>query len=481
MHAQALAAALAIAAPAIAAPHQSAQTSPSAPTVSIQAFGYGGHGELGIGYRTYKQASPATVLLPSVPQSFAGGGSSATALLANGDLYGWGGNTFGQAGTGHKWIPQPTPVEIASGIVYATSGNENGCAIDTAGQALIWGSDSFGQAGQGVPGGGTEVGGIANAVATPTLVKGLPAGTVRQVECSASAYALLADGDLYGWGEGRFGQLGPPLQDEVLTPRLVAREVVEVAFGGIGKYEGTLLMRHADGSVWALGTNQNGQAGIGRASEPLPLPSRVRLSGPAVEIDESHSNGIARLADGTVETWGRGDGLGYAAPETCVVPCSGAPHPVVRGATGVSVGSGTGYAVVGGRLVDWGKDELGQLDAPATTAILPPAARLAGVSRVSAMTQGALAEVDAAPTPPKLTAAVGPGLAVHVAWSGGSGPFVVGLRECTSGAKERSVRSRTLARVMGNSYVVPVPRPGEWEVRIGSISWGSATVRVTVP
>ena len=442
---------------------------------TLQGVGSNSHRALGVGYLSAATYPAQTVQLPQGPAAF----SSSTALLANGELLSWGGNAFGQVGDGRQWIEAAFPVLIAANVVQA-SGT---CALTASNEPLGWGANTYGQAGQGVKGGGTEQGGIQTAVTTPMQIKGLPAGQIKELVCTGAAhYALYANGNLYGWGNNSQGQLGGAPQLEVLKPRSVATGVVEATFDGAAKFEGTLLMRHADGSVWSLGSSNHGQAGIGKVRAPLTAPTRVKLSGPAARIANSQSNGIALLANGTVEGWGRQDGTG-ADMKCGNVRCHPSPRPVpaAKGASSVAAGFSTGYAVVGGKLVSWGLNDQGQADAPPSPGLLSPAVRASGVVRVVAQQAGALLETTAGASPPVITGAPGPGRAITVKWSGGSGSFNIGLTECTGGPKERSTKSHSVGRTEAHEATVPVPHTGEWEVSIANTkTFPRKTVRVTV-
>jgi hypothetical protein len=451
----------------------------------VLGVGYNAHYALGVGYHDEGQEAAAPVQLPEAPGAFSAGEAIGGAVLPSGQLLWWGGNQFGQAGSGRKFVPSSFPTKIASGITQARAGNENGCALTSAGQALAWGSDEFGQDGQGVAGGGTEQGGIKNATLTPTPVKGLPSGQVVQVEClGPTMYAVFADGDVYGWGNGGHGQLGSAEAPEVLAPRkLPLSEVVEVANAGVSRYEDTLLARKADGSVYALGSNEHGQAGIGKASEDLMAPARVLLSGPAAKVEDSNSNGMALLTSGKVESWGARAGLGYSPKETCTkqaTACAAMPHQVLTGASEIAMGRGTGYALVGSNVVDWGRDEDGQLGVGRSSALLAPAARISGALRISAGGYDLMYETAGSKAPPRLTARSGPGLAASVAWTGGSGTFTIALQECTGGAKESETKSHGYARTTRHTILVSVPHAGEWEIGVGSSTFERAVVRVTV-
>ena len=108
----------------------------------LLGVGYNEHFALGLGYHNEGQEQAAPVQLPEAPAAFTAGEVIGGALLAHGELVWWGGNQFGQAGSGRKFIPSPFPSVIARGVTQAVAGNENGCAVNSGGQVLAWGTTS---------------------------------------------------------------------------------------------------------------------------------------------------------------------------------------------------------------------------------------------------------------------------------------------------------------------------------------------------
>ena len=435
------------------------------------------HDNLGLGYLSGATFPAQPVQLLEAPVAFA----SSTALLADGELLSWGGNTFGQVGDGHQWVDKAFPVPIARNVVQANGA----CALTTDNVALGWGGNTYGQAGQGVSGGGTEQGGIRTAVPSPLPIKGLAPGHITELACTGPAhYAVYSTGKLYGWGNNSQSELGGTPSLEVLKPKLVATGVVEAVAAGASKYEGTLLMRHADGSVWALGTNNRGQAGIRKTSDAVERPgAREALGsgGPGRGLAFERDRAARRRDCGNMGPCGRDRHRRVLWEPLAVIHrrirCL--PRTARRAST---VGFSTGYAVVAGSLVTWGLNDAGQADAAPSEGMLPPAVRATGAVRVVAAVQpGALIETTGSWAPPVINGTPGPGRAVTVRWSGGTGMFGIGLAECTGGPKERSTKSHSVGRTEAHEIVVPVPHEGEWEVSVGNTkTFSRKSVRVTV-
>jgi alpha-tubulin suppressor-like RCC1 family protein len=121
-------------------------------------WGMNGQGQLGNGTTVRPSPVPVQVSLPGPVVQVAQGGSlpgngQTLVMLANGALYSWGADTFGQLGTGKQKVAQPAPAPFSppAGVTYKTlaSGGGTSYAISTAGNVYAWGSSNAGQAGDG--------------------------------------------------------------------------------------------------------------------------------------------------------------------------------------------------------------------------------------------------------------------------------------------------------------------------------------------
>jgi alpha-tubulin suppressor-like RCC1 family protein len=75
-----------------------------------------------------------------------GGGSHTCALRDDNTLWCWGGNRFGQLGTGDT-EPRTRPTQIMTDVASAYAGGAHTCAIKTNGALLCWGNNQYGQLG----------------------------------------------------------------------------------------------------------------------------------------------------------------------------------------------------------------------------------------------------------------------------------------------------------------------------------------------
>lgn len=278
------------------------------------AFGYNYHGQLG--NSTYIEGNgphgwnptPALIVLPGQDSpviQVAGGGESSFVLTESGQLYAFGNNAFGQLGnetninqiTG-KANPTPTLVTLPGQngpVVEVAPGLQHTLVLTDSGQLYSFGANTSGQLGRETT---PEPGKWANP--TPTLVT-LPGQNGPVVEIAAGrefSLAVTESGQLYSFGNNRFGQLGyeensgpgpDPFENNHQTPTLVAipeaaGEVIDVAAGSFH----TLALTD-EGQLYAFGKNTFGELGNSTSNEnqeATPTPTAVALPSAAGQIDE---------------------------------------------------------------------------------------------------------------------------------------------------------------------------------------------------
>jgi alpha-tubulin suppressor-like RCC1 family protein len=369
---------------------------PPPPALGAAGWGQNGHGELGAGYRNGFSTLPLSVRGLSGIESLVAGYNFSLALLGDGTVRSWGGNTFAQLGDGSRAESDAlVPVAGLSGVTALAAGGATAMALLSDGTVMTWGGNAYGELGNGTTGKGVENG---TASPIPIPVKGL-SGVVAIAAGGADDVALLGNGTLMAWGENRNGQLGDgtTVEKDVPTPVRGLAGVKAVAMGGQSSHGGHMLALLMNGSVMAIGENQSGQLGDGAttsSSAPVPVAG---LSGvTAIAANVSHS--MALLGDGTVRTWG-GDQYGELgvgpAPQTCVgIPCSTLPVAVsLQHVTAISAGWRFSLALSGGTVSSWGLNDLGQLGNGTTTnsAVPVPVSGLGEVAGIAAGEQHSLA------------------------------------------------------------------------------------------
>lgn len=176
----------------------------------VYAFGFGNNGSLGLGDEENR----------SVPEKITGaldelnvvavetGNGVSYAITDTGALYAWGFNSNGQLGLGdqdERLVPTLVEGLGLETVVAVSSGTSYTLALTADGQVYGFGANRDGQLGspEGLDTDGTPL----TRVLSPVLVAGLPSNITAITADTNTSYAVTEDGRVFGWGESRFGQL----------------------------------------------------------------------------------------------------------------------------------------------------------------------------------------------------------------------------------------------------------------------------------
>jgi len=307
--------------------HACAILAPGTPDAgSVRCWGDNLVGQLGIGSTAYygsdesPAAAPAVDLGPGrTAVALAAGSNFTCAVLDDGAVRCWGGNSSGQLGVGSTTTigddELPTavpPVDLGGRAVSIAAGGFHACAVLVTGAVRCWGGNGTGELGYG----STANVGDAGPPAAHAPVD-LGAGrTAREVEAGlGTTCALLDNGTIRCWGYGGGGALGLG-NDESIGDDESPASVPPVQLGGraiglaLGAYHSCALL--ADGSVRCWGPNGRGELGngitadIGDAATPDQGPP-VALTAQAVEIAAGGYHSCARLRTHALQCWGPQD------------------------------------------------------------------------------------------------------------------------------------------------------------------------------
>lgn len=271
---------------------------------SVWAWGDHSYGQLGSSATT--STSPKAVQKADGNRllnitSIVAGGYHTAALDSEGNVWTWGRNTFGQLGHSSGSIKNENPEKallpaIAGKIVAIAAGDYHTLAVDANGRVWAWGKNGYGQLGSTV-GTGTPL-----ATDAPTLVLGLT-GIVAVAAGAEHSVALKSDGTVWAWGRNTTGQLGNGETTDVnYTPRMVPglTNIMEIAAGD----NHTLALKQDRTTIFAWGSNVYGQLGDGGREMKL-TPIQIAGLTNIKNITAGANHSVAVREDGSVWTWGR--------------------------------------------------------------------------------------------------------------------------------------------------------------------------------
>ncbi len=270
----------------------------------LYAFGSNGSGQLGTGGKEDTD-TPAKCLfsaqheMNAPPMQIAAGGNHTLLLLKLGVVYSVGSNVHGQLG--HSSDRQS--VENFQKIdLIPSNPRVKLCSASWEASVLVTTDDEVYTFGRGLKG---ELG-TGNPVSSlPQKIADFPPSDINVVDiasCVNHTVAVLSNGDIYGWGDGRKGQLGEA-REIVWRPIKIPNPGFRVLRALCGKDFTYLVGEPSQGHHIILGTDK----------------WKIRSSAPAENFDwksigESWGSLFALKRNGKIESWGRSD-LGQLPPK----------------------------------------------------------------------------------------------------------------------------------------------------------------------
>ncbi len=190
------------------------------------------------------------------------------ALYQDGSLYVWGRNDYAELGLGHdnsQYTPQLIdPNHFHNKIIQSIHGGDyHTLALMEDGSLYAWGGNFGGKLGLG----------HTDNQNTPQLInpEHFHHKTIQSIHSGGiHTLALMNDGSLYAWGWNRFGLLGLGHYEDQNTPQLIDPEhfsnkkIKSIHLG----FDHTLALMD-DGSLYAWGSNEHGQLGLGHNRRQL--------------------------------------------------------------------------------------------------------------------------------------------------------------------------------------------------------------------
>lgn len=324
---------------------------------NLYAWGQNNWGQLGDSSTTARNApvlvnaGAATTAwkMVSMGEQFAVGirAGTATTTTTGGTLWAWGYNLNGQLGDGTQ-TNRSVPVQIGKDTdwAYVSAGKSHVLAIKTNGLLYAWGRNSEGQLGDG-----TTVGKLV-----PTKI-----GTATWLTVSAGgthSLGLQKDGSLYTWGGNSDGQLGNASSGSNVTApvKIGTATYTAVAAGALHS-----MAIGANGTLWGWGANSYGQVGNNAGTgSGITAPTQITQDNNWAVIATGSIHTMGVRTDGTLWGWGSnaegqlGDGNGDAL----------APVQIGTATNWVTVTAGIGHSFAlktDNTLWGWGRNAEGQL------------------------------------------------------------------------------------------------------------------------
>ena len=278
----------------------------------VWAWGRNWFGQLGDASTTDRVAPVAVQGIHNV-HAISAGDSHSLALRTDATVWAWGLNFDGRLGNGtmDRGRKSPAPVPGLSRIRAISAGEAHSLALDADGTVWAWGANGYGQLGDGT----------TSARLSPQQVPGL--GDIQAIAAgSRHSLAVAADGTVWAWGANGYGQLG----DGTAATRSVPVQVPGLAGirAVAGGQEHSLALA-ADGTVWAWGDNFSHQLGDGTDTR-RNTPVQVQGLGGVRAIAASNQHSLALLDCGQLWAWGDngqgqlGDGLSITRSTPVPVP-----------------------------------------------------------------------------------------------------------------------------------------------------------------
>ncbi|ONK73282.1 uncharacterized protein A4U43_C04F29310 [Asparagus officinalis] len=291
---------------------------------SVCSWGRGEDGQLGHGDAEDRlQPTLVTALDGQKVESVTCGADHSTAFSESEfQVYSWGWGDFGRLGHGSSsdvFTPQPIIALQGIKIKQIACGDSHCLAITINGEVHSWGRNQNGQLGLG----NTEDSLLPQTI---QAFQGIP---VKMVAAGAEhTAAVTEDGDLYGWGWGRYGNLGLGDRDDRLIPERVSandgQQMASVACG----WRHTITVS-SSGNLYTYGWSKYGQLGHGDFEDHL-IPHRLEALKDSYisQISGGWRHTMALASDGRLYGWGWnkfgqlgvGDNVDHCSPVQVTFP-----------------------------------------------------------------------------------------------------------------------------------------------------------------
>ena len=356
----------------------------------LWAWGTNASGQIGLNYITtlISQSSPvlinssANYTAPTLSSQtsaswyqVSAGQSYSLAIRADGTLWTWGLNNYGQLGINSSLYVQNNIIQVGnSSWIQVVAGSVNSVGITIYNNLFGWGGYTYGAVGDG----STVNKSVPIQIATSTSFTSVNIGNY-----SATPYAITSNNLLYGWGQNNYGQIDYNLVSRSVPTTLgnsninlntvLPVQVTNQSWNQVqaGVSSTSALGRNADMYTW--GINTVGQLGTGDTFNRSSPTQIGVLEWASVGAGQSNAYGIKTT--GTLYGWGLNNS-GQLAQVTIVstsspvqigntyLPFTNYPLQIGYGTSFGQVAAGNSFSMatsLTGVLYAWGVNNVSQL------------------------------------------------------------------------------------------------------------------------
>ncbi|RYX78339.1 hypothetical protein EON76_05585 [bacterium] len=274
----------------------------------VYCWGRGDNGQLGNGINENSNVPVAVAGTSDLSSKVASSiflGGARTCVLAEGSVYCWGESYLGVEGSGESNVPIAVS---ASGVLAGKNvtqlvytGNSSTTCVLADNQIYCWGSNSLGNLGRGAPLTDSEV--PVPIIDSDGVFDGK---TITKIQSLGDAMCAIASGKVYCWGNSWTGQWGDGSARGYVDGRIHTVDMTGVLAGktvtDIASMAGSACVI-AEGDVYCWGDNTNGALTMSSDTPRIASPVAIDLGGRTV-TSITGTNGYCAVTQGDVYCWG---------------------------------------------------------------------------------------------------------------------------------------------------------------------------------
>lgn len=213
------------------------------------------------------------------------------ALKADGTVWAWGQNKWGQLGN-NTIVDSTIPIVVPglSDVTAIDCGAYHNIALKSDKTVWVWGWNSKGQLGNNT----------TTDSLKPIKIEGLD-NVITIATGQSVTMVLKEDGTVWAWGDNSYGQLADGTNGNKHIPAKMPNlsNIEKISFGQYHAYA-----KQDNGYVWTWGCDFIGALGLGTVNEHKSTPTRNIYLNNATLIEPGYYTSTALYTDGTVWEWG---------------------------------------------------------------------------------------------------------------------------------------------------------------------------------